>query len=1167
MIYKQSFELREAPFSVTPDPKYVFMSFRHRSGQVGTLVKKWFFRKDSGNRKPFGLASFAMGAIICWLVPAAAMAQTITYVQGDYSTPQTPQSTVNVAFPAPQTAGNLNVVAVGSYYSAATVASVTDSLGNIYVRAVGPTAIDGWESQSIYYARNIAAAPDGSNTVTVSFDSVVDYSDIRILEYAGADRDNPVDVVAASAGSDAISDSGPATTTTTNDLIFGALITSSAGTPGPGFTNRLLTNFGNIAEDQMVAATGAYNATATVSPGAWIMQMVAFRATGSGVPGPGVSLSSLSLDFGNQLPGTSSGPQLVTLRNTGAAPLVINSIAVSGGNATDFAQTNDCGASIDPNNFCTIRVMFTPSSVGPSKSAVVITDNAAGGSQTIVLIGTGTGLTAPGLTLTSLILDFGNQPFGTPSEVHTLTLTSTGTAPLVINAIALSGDNAGDFSQATDCGPPIDPNNYCTIRVIFTPSSVGARSPVMLIADNAPGSPQTIALIGTGIEPSRPTLTVSSLTLDFGVQPSGTSSGVQKVTLTNTGTAPLLINSIALSGGNVSDFVQTTFPPSYAGIRRSGVVISSNAPGSPQTIALSGTGAGTGVSPSVSVLTFTMTQQFTATGGDVAWSVDGVVGGSPSSGTITGTGLYTPPNSTGTHTVTATSTSSGQSANATVYVSNYAGTFTHHNDNSRTGVNPNETVLTPANVNQAQFGELFSYPIDGLAFASPLYVANVNVPGSGFHNVVYVATEHDSVYAFDADGLSSAPLWQVSLLNGGTTVPCIETSHCADIPNEIGITGTPVIDPVSGIMYVVAKTGENFDYVQRLHALDITTGAEVLGGPVVLQATAPGGADGTDTVAFNPLRENQRPGLLLSNGVVYVGFGSHGDVAPYHGWILGYDAKTLQRVMAYNSTPNGNGGGIWQSGAGLSADATGNLYFATGNGDFDADAGNGDYSQSIEKISPGGSVLDYFTPYDYANDSDDDIDLGSGGPVVLVDQPGPKPHLLVSAGKTGTIYVLNRDNMGHYNKDDDGQIPQSLINILPNAGPDDGNFSAPVYFNGNIYICAANDFLKAFQLNNGRLSITPTSQSYVTYPNRGAAFAISASGGSNGILWATQDNPDHGVIRAYDASNMNSELYNSDQAGSRDALDLATKFSIPLVANGKVFVVTQTRVVAYGLLP
>jgi len=420
------------------------------------------------------------------------------------------------------------------------------------------------------------------------------------------------------------------------------------------------------------------------------------------------------------------------------------------------------------------------------------------------------------------------------------------------------------------------------------------------------------------------------------------------VTLTNTGGAPLSITSITISSGNPGDFAQTnncgttvaagasctinvTFTPTTTGSRISSVSVADNAVASPQTVSLSGTGSGFQVTPRVVALTFQQTQLFTASG-SVNWSVDGVTGGTAASGTITAGGLYTPPAAVGSHTVTATGT---QTASATVFITNMAGTFTYHNDNLRSGLNANETVLTPSNVNQAQFGKLFAYNIDGLAYASPLYVANVNIPSQGVHNVVYLATEHDTIYAFDADGTSTIPLWQVTFLKTGvTTVPCADTGECGDIVTEIGITGTPTIDQSTNTMYVVAKTKEGTNYVQRLHALDIATGAEKFGGPVVISASVPGNGNGSvgGSLPFDSLRQNQRPGLLLNNGVVYIGYSSHGDQQPWHGWVLGYNATTLVQVMKWSVSPNGYGGGIWQSGESLATDASGNIFFATGNG-------------------------------------------------------------------------------------------------------------------------------------------------------------------------------------------------------------------------------------------
>ena len=891
---------------------------------------------------------------------------TITYVQSNYASPQSSQTSVSVTYTAAQAAGDLNVVVVGWNNSSAAVSVVTDNHGNTYTLAVGPTVQSGVASQSIYYARNIVAAAVGANIVTVTFAGAAAYPDVRILEYSGADLNNPVDVTAASSGSSTTSSSGAVTTTTTTDLIFGANLVRTVTTgPGAGFTRRLLTSpDGDIAEDQMVTAIGSYSATAPVSPsGQWIMQMVAFRT-----------------------PVAASAPPTVPA-NVTAIPGSANQINLS------------WGASV--------------SGVG------------------------------------------------------------------IANYIVQRCQGAGCTSFA-----------------------------------------QVAAPTGTTYN-------------DMGLTPNTTYS----------------YRAEAIDNSNIlSPF---------------------------SNVAVATTNALT-VSPRTATLTSILTQQFTANGTGVTWSVDGVVGGSSSTGTISASGLYTPPAAAGTHMVTATASS--LSANATVYITNNPGTFTHHNDNLRTGQSLSETVLTPANVNQNQFGKLFSYSLDGIAFASPLYVANVSIPGKGAHNVVYVATEHDSVYAFDADGISgSTPLWHVNFLSTGVTlVPCGDTGECGDIPTEIGITGTPVIDPASGTLYLVAKTKEGTNYVQRLHALDITTGGEKFGGPVIIQASVPGSGDGGTTVNFNALRENQRPGLLLSNGIVYLGFGSHGDNGVWHGWILGYNATTLQRVMVYNSTPDSIGGGIWQGGGGLGADANGNLFFTNGNGTFDANTGGRDYGDTIVKLSTSGSVLDYFTPHDQANMANTNIELGSAGPVLLVDlASGPYPHLLITAGKNGTIYVVNRDNMGHYNPNNDSQIVQSLVNALLNSDADHGNYSSPVYFNGYVYFASIDDRLKAFQLTNGQLSTSPTSQSAATYRIRGGSFAISANGNTNGVLWALQNNGIDinndtgapGVLFAYDATNLTTELYDTSQAGSRDTLDVAAKFSIPLVVNGKVFVAGQTQLTAYGLLP
>ena len=584
------------------------------------------------------------------------------------------------------------------------------------------------------------------------------------------------------------------------------------------------------------------------------------------------------------------------------------------------------------------------------------------------------------------------------------------------------------------------------------------------------------------------------------------------------------------------------------------------------------------VTPGTAVLTFTRTAQFNAQGvgsGSATWSVDGVAGGNAALGTITAGGLYTPPNSVSTHTVTATAGT--QTANATVYVTNDPGTLTFHNDNMRTGQDLNETVLTPSNVNSSKFGKLFSYPLDGLTFASPLYAQNVNIPGQGVHNVVIVATEHDSVYAFDADNRSGTPLWHVNFTNpaaGVTTVPAADTGETGDIPNEIGITGTPVIDPSTGTIYVVAKTkevsGGTTSYVQRLHALDLATGAEKT-NPAVIQASVPGTGNGSSggTLTFNSLRQNQRAGLLLANGVVYVGFSSHGDQEPFHGWVLGYNASTLQRVMVFCTTPNGQNGGVWMDGDGVATDSTGSLYLISGDGTMDANTGGSDYGDSFLKLSTGGTVQDYFSPSVQTTLDQNNLDLGAGGVLLLPDQSGAHPHEMVSAGKNGTIYLVDRDHMGGFNPSTD-QIVQEDVNIFKNnLGIEGGNFSSPVYWNGWIYFAPVQGTVQAFKLTNGLLTTSPTSQSSETYAARGGTMSISANGSSNGILWTLQTGGPGvpGILHAYDATNLSNELYNSNQAASRDALDEWDKFTVPVVANGQVYVTSNSQLTVYGLLP
>jgi hypothetical protein len=526
-------------------------------------------------------------------------------------------------------------------------------------------------------------------------------------------------------------------------------------------------------------------------------------------------------------------------------------------------------------------------------------------------------------------------------------------------------------------------------------------------------------------------------------------------------------------------------------------------------------------------------------------------------------------NSTTIYTITASSGAQTAKASATVNVNSQVpplgAMFTYKYDNARTGQNLNEGVLIPANVNMTQFGKKFSFNVDGYIYGQPLYVQGVTISGQGTHNVVYVATEHDSVYAFDADGNSTSPLWYVNFTNstaGITTVPTGDVG--STIFPEIGITSTPVIDLNTGTIYVEVFTKENGAYFQRLHALDITSGTEKFGGPVTISGSVPGtgaGNDGAGNVPFQAKLELQRSALLLVNGTIHIAFASHGDNGPYHGWVFAYDAANLNQIGIWNDTPNGQDGGIWQGGGGLAADSAGAVYGLSGNGTAE---GGPDYGDSFFKLTLGGggfSVADFFTPSNQQLLSTYDVDLGSGGPLLLPDQPGTHPHLITSAGKEGKIYLLDRDNLGHYSAAGDNVV-QEIPNALGQASSDN-SFCVPSYWQNRVYYVGVSDFAKAFTVTGGLLSATPESHSATTYGIPGATPVISASGNTNGILWIIER---AGILHAYDATNLATELYNSSQAGARDTLGAAVRFSVPTVANGRVYVGTKTQLVVYGLL-
>lgn len=506
---------------------------------------------------------------------------------------------------------------------------------------------------------------------------------------------------------------------------------------------------------------------------------------------------------------------------------------------------------------------------------------------------------------------------------------------------------------------------------------------------------------------------------------------------------------------------------------------------------------------------------------------------------------------------------------------------TYHNDNFRTGQNTLETVLTPDNISAARFGKLYSFPVDGYVYAQPLYMPQVAIPGNGIHNVVIVATQHDSVYAFDADSPAPTPLWHATFINpdaGITTIAASDVS-ASDIMPEIGITSTPVIDIGSNTVYVVAATKENGAYYHRLHALDMTSGAEKFGGPRLIRASYPGQAqDGTDGVlSFASHFQLQRAALLLSRGKIYIAFASNADFGLYHGWVLAYDAITMRQVGAWVSTPNGYQGGIWMSGCGISSDVEGNLYLSTANGPFDAfgEEPGTNFSDSIVKLKPGPhglALTDFFTPIGQARMAKDDLDLGSTGVLLLPDQPGAYPHLAVASGKNGHIYVMNRDSLGGYYIAARGN-PQLVQEI---AGQLRQQMGTPAYWNGHLYFGAGispqKDGIKAFSIRNGMLSAAPTSQSAAIFHLTRSTVSVSANGNSAGIVWAVDNDAYYAihqgaaVLHAYDARNLGHELYNSNQRPVRDNPGHAAKFTVPTVAGGKVFVGTANQLSVFGLL-
>ena len=508
-----------------------------------------------------------------------------------------------------------------------------------------------------------------------------------------------------------------------------------------------------------------------------------------------------------------------------------------------------------------------------------------------------------------------------------------------------------------------------------------------------------------------------------------------------------------------------------------------------------------------------------------------------------------------------------------------ASVFTYRNGTERLGLYEKESSLKPSNVRKESFGKLFDFKVEGYVYAQPLYVENVAIEGKGERDVIFVATEEDHVYAFDAAGSSTEPLWHRALAQGaGVTPVAWEDVASGNTGPWVGITGTPVIDPESLTLYLVATTKENGRYVQRLHALDIRNGAAKFGGPVEISASVPGRGnsnDGKGNVVFNPRWQNQRSALLLSNDNVYIAWGSHHTNGEWHGWLISYDAKTLKQSGVFVTTPDATRGGIWMSGNGPSTDGKGNMWLASGQGDFSGDRGGRDYGNTVFRFDISGGTLalkDTFTPRDQVRRMDRDIDTGVAGPILLPDQPGSARQLLINITKDGDIYLLDRNNLGGYTLGDSGVV--QFIDNTCGRPSSDGNqagrgagYGTPAYWNGRLYCGGANDHIKGFTLQNGRILQTPFAVGAPQSDMRGAAPVVSANGPADGIVWTVDWRQDGlpAVLHAYDALTLQ-EIYNSEQNPARDRLNVGVKWAMPVIVKGKVYLGTANRVTAFGLL-
>ena len=785
-----------------------------------------------------------------------------------------------------------------------------------------------------------------------------------------------------------------------------------------------------------------------------------------------------------------------------------------------------------------IAITASAGSSGSSFTASLTGQNGFSGSVTVTLSGLPAGTTtspAPPFTVVAGGSQLVTLSVPANASTGTYNVTATGTSGSLTHSatLALTIGSQPDFSLAL--APVAVTSTAGSSTSSFTASIAAANGFTDSVAVTLSGLPT-----GITTTPNSPFIIATGgsqvVTL---LVPAGAAGGTYTVTVTGTSGSLTHSTPLTLTIGPPADFSLALAPSALT------------------------TNAGT----SNSSFTATVTAQ-NGFSGEVAVTLTGLPAGittSPASpfnvaaGNSQTVALSLATNTpSGNYSVTATGTSGSLTHSEILDLTVLSAVSTWHYDNARTGANTNETTLTTSNVNSALFGKKATFPVDGFVVGQPLYLGGVNIAGQGLHNVVFVTTLHDSVYAFDADSISTTPLWMTSILNyspaGATPVPATVTKSSATTAwTEVGIVSTPVIDPSTGILYLVAETYENGSVVHRLHALDVTSGLETLGGPTTIVASYT--LNGTTTM-FADLYQLNRPGLLLANGHIYLAFGSNCCNDPSQGWMLSYNATTLQQEGAFTTEPGNRLASIWQKGAGIPADSTGNLYAETGEGFY---APGTNLASSVLKFSQNGGTLtlaDWFTPYNYQYLSDNDRDLADGV-LMLPDQPGTYPHELLAIGKEGTIYLLNRDNMGQLCSTCTAGDTQIVQEIPQGAGRASG---APVYWNNTIYFTGASLPVYAYSLQNGTL-VVPPFQSPQSLGGGGHAI-LTANGSSNGILWFING----GNLLALDAVTLKTIYVSTQAANGRDTVPPLAHFATPIAVDGKIFLGTQNSVIVYGLL-